>query len=233
MRRNKKGLSAFSYSGKRYREEAGFYSGLWQKYRREVVLKLIGENKKVLDVGCYDGTYLELINNRNNEVYGIEASSGPVKICREKGLNVTKGDLERHWSFEDKFFDVVYAGEVIEHIVDTDFFISEARRVLKKDGSLILTTPNSATLGKRLLLILGKNPYREASFSYPPGAVGHLREYSFDLLKNFSESYGFVLQEFTSDVVNIPFLPSDFKRLLAKIFPRFGRSLIMKFSKSK
>lgn len=223
--------SSFIFSNKRYLLDKKFYQGAWQYYRKIVVLKLIGSNKKVLDAGCFDGQYMQEIKKNNNQVFGIEASEVAVESAKKNGLDVVGGDLEKRLPFDDDSFDVVYSGEVIEHIVDTDFFVDEIRRILKNKGVLIITTPNLASFSKRLLLLAGRNPYQEASFSYPKNAVGHLREYTFDLLRDFMEFKGFEVKKVKSDVVGVPFVPVIIQRFLAIIFPKLGRSLIVELKK--
>ena len=224
-------LDTFSFSKSRYHVDQNFYDELWQFHRKKVVLKLMPKNKRVLDVGCYDGFYMSSIKDLGNEVFGIDASSDAIYKAKSKGLNVSVGDLEDKWKVKDESFDVVFTGETLEHIVDTDFFILEAKRVLKRGGSLILATPNLATFSKRIMLMLGKNPWQEASFTFPQGAAGHIREFTPDLLRDFIKSKGFDLLKFKSDIVSVPGTPAFFQRLLAVIFPGLGRSLIMEFKK--
>ncbi len=225
------GHNSYSYSSKRYVLDDNFYGQLWQVYRRRVVLQLISKNKTILDVACYDGTYMMMFKEQGNRVYGIEASDEAVKRGRDRGLKIKVGDLEKEWDYSDAMFDVVFMGELIEHIVDTDFVITEAKRVLKSGGSIIITTPNLAAFSKRLLLLWGMNPYQEASFTYPPPAVGHLREFTYDLLKGFMEYHGFKLSHFRTDILSIPYVPGHIQRWLGMAFPSLGRSLIMSFQK--
>lgn len=191
------------------------------------IISFVGFNNKVLDIGCYDGSIGSLIIKNNNVVYGIEINKKAAEIANKKGLNVKIQNIESHFDFEDNFFDVVVAGEIIEHVLDTDFFINEIKRVLKPKGFLVLSTPNTASLGRRILLLLGKNAYFEASFGYPPKArAGHIRFFTKDLLLNFLNYKGFKIIKFESDAVNITQKVSS--RLLADLIPTLGRSLIVK-----
>jgi len=60
--------------------------------------------------------------------------------------------------FENNYFDFVFAGEIIEHLFDSRFFLKEVHRVLKINGYLILSTPNLARIDDRLKFLLGKTP---------------------------------------------------------------------------
>ena len=65
-------------------------------------------------------------------------------------------DLESRFPYPEEFFDIVHAGEAIEHLYDTDSFVQECRRVLKKGGKLIITTPNTLSLPRRILYFFGR-----------------------------------------------------------------------------
>jgi SAM-dependent methyltransferase len=190
---------------------------------------LVGSNNQVLDVGCADGTFGELLIKNGNRVYGIEGSKSAAVLAQKKGLIVNTSDIESGFNFEDNFFDVVFAGEIIEHLIDTEFFLDEIRRVLKPNGWVILTTPNAASLGKRLLLLFGKNPFYEASLGYPPNASpGHLRFFTKGLLCDFLRYKNFSIFKIEADVVHFSSSGNTYSKKLADLFPTFGSCFIVK-----
>jgi len=208
----------------------------WSKLSKPEIVRirkavaLIGNGKNVLDVGAYNGYISKLIKEQGNSVSATDATDRFLKSFADVGIEFRRSDLEKGLPFESSRFDVVFAGEVIEHLVDTDNFLDEVRRVLKKDGFLVLTTPNIASAARRLLLLLGKNPHLEVSYKFPSKAVaGHLRYFTFDLLEKFLEYHNFAVEVKTSDVVNLSNnISSEF---LADIFPTLGRSIIVKAKK--
>jgi len=124
------------------------------------------EKIKVLDVGGGEGHLLDLFftklkqdfNNSldiNSEFHIIDISKRQIERAKKKGYNTIIYDISKGFPHDDESFDIVFASEVIEHIFDTTYFLKECRRVLKKDGLLILTTPNIASLGNRINLVLG------------------------------------------------------------------------------
>jgi methionine biosynthesis protein MetW len=193
------------------------------------VLNMLPKKGKVLDIGCFNGFLLErIVESTSCEVYGVDAATEAIKICRKKGFEVIEADVEKLIPFEDNFFDAVTGLEVIEHLADTDNFLIEVKRVLKKDGFLILTTPNFFSLARRVMTMTGINPYLEASFTYPPHMAGHLRFYTHDLLEKYLEYSGFKVLVSTSDVINFSKEGKYFSKFLAKIFPKLGRGVVIK-----
>lgn len=206
-----------------------YYVDIVEKIRINKILNLVGKNKKVLDVGCYDGSIGEKLLERGNEVYGLDASQEMINLAKKKGVKGVVGNLEEKFPFDSGFFDTIVAGEVLEHILDTGFFIDEIRRILKLSGELILTTPNVCSLGRRIMTLFGMNAYFEASFEFPSNSVGHIRFYTKNSLKDFLIFKGFKIVFFESDVVKFPRGFSS--KLLADIFPTLGRDLIFKAKK--
>lgn len=108
-----------------------YYVDVSDRVRIEKILNLVGRNKKVLNVGCYDGSIGEKLLKRGNEVYGLDASEEMINLAKRKGVKSVVGNLEKSLPFESDTFDTVVAGEVLEHILDTGLFIDEIKRVLK------------------------------------------------------------------------------------------------------
>lgn len=96
------------------------------------MIQMVGKHKRVLDLGCGAGLFGKKLIEQGNEVYGIDFAPKAVKDARIKGVKAKCGDLTKKLPFNNKYFDVVTAGEVIEHVVDTGFFLDEINRVLKK-----------------------------------------------------------------------------------------------------
>jgi len=202
-----------------------------EKERLDVVLPMIGTGKTVLDLGCSDGTISKMIREMGNSVECIEISDHSIERCKEKGLKVYDLDLNMSWgdSIPNKY-DVVFAGEVLEHIFETDIFLSSIYKVLKVDGYLILSTPNLASLGRRLLLMLGKNPIMELTTrNYE---AGHLRYYVYSSLKKVLLDNNLKIVDFKSDIVNFDKSGNISSAFLAHVIPTLGRSLIIKAVKN-
>ena len=183
--------------------------------------------KKILDIGCGDGSFVVKFK-KYCEVFGVDISSRAIKIAKEAGVNAYKANVScEKLPFEDGYFDVVYMGDVIEHLVNPDLAINEAARVIKSNGFLVLSTPNLASWLNRLLLLLGMQPlFSEVSTvrsfgrlgrpsSFP---VGHLRLFTHEALKEFLTYYRFKIV----NVVGAPCegLPTVLSKI-DKIFSKF------------
>lgn len=159
----------------------GNTSGLSEKLpkRMRIALDLFQEIQvhRYLDVGCGDGNFTSLVQRelKQVEAYGVDFSPRAVQLATARGVRAYCVDLSNQdLPFAPEFFDAAFAGEVVEHILDTDHFFDELHRVLKPGGRLILSTPNLASIHNRLMLLLGFEPFtNNPSLHY---GVGHLRE---------------------------------------------------------
>ena len=71
----------------------------------------------LLDVGCGTGAMMEAIRDLGPSVKGLEYSSAALELCKKRGLDVTRFDIENDsHPFPDRRFDVVISMEVAEHL---------------------------------------------------------------------------------------------------------------------
>lgn len=120
--------------------------GLEEKpYAESRILPIFYEipmNSKVLDIGCNDGTFMQiLVDKRKCDVFGVDVSEVMIEECKKKGLNVILTNGEK-LPFDDESFDAVTLMEVLVHVMDQDFLLSEIKRVLKPNGMLLGSTPH-------------------------------------------------------------------------------------------
>lgn len=112
------------------------------RYRGIVQHKPVG--KKILDVGCGDGTFLKLMEIRGWEVTGVETAPGPAEYARSVlGLKI-QTDLERA-RFSENSFDVVTFYQALEHLPYPSQTLKEAFRILSPGGLLVVNIPNIST----------------------------------------------------------------------------------------
>ena len=124
----------------------------------KVISDLIEDNKKVLDVGCADGTLMQFLKeNKNINVRGLEISKDKVQECIAKGLTVIEGNAEKDLrQFPDKSFDYVVLSQTLQAFLSPELVLDELLRVGKK---AIVTIPNFGNWKVRLhLLFKGTMP---------------------------------------------------------------------------
>jgi 2-polyprenyl-3-methyl-5-hydroxy-6-metoxy-1,4-benzoquinol methylase len=148
----------------------------------------VGEGERVLDVGCGEGRFAAELARDGAAVVGIDVAEEPLRRARESHpqLDLRVVDGEAGWDIADASFDVVWAGEVIEHVADTAAWLSEVRRVLRSGGRLLLSTPAH---GRLAMLRLALSRRALAEHFDPRGE--HLRFYTRDSLRELLEDFRF------------------------------------------
>ena len=124
----------------------------------KAIAQIIKDNKRVLDIGCGDGTLmLYLKKNQNNDVRGLEYKKNLVQICISKGLPVIEGDAERELiQFPDNSFDYIVLSQTLQAFRFPEKVLDQLLRIGAKT---IVTIPNFGYWKVRLhLLIKGTMP---------------------------------------------------------------------------
>lgn len=99
-------------------------------------------SRRLLDVGCGQGHFLNLAKRCGWEVAGVELAASACEYARQKfGIDVINKAIEEA-HFEDESFDVITLWNVLDHLLDPLGMLKEIRRVLKTDGILVIRVPN-------------------------------------------------------------------------------------------
>jgi methionine biosynthesis protein MetW len=124
----------------------------------KVISKIIDNNKRVLDIGCGDGTLMEYLKiNQKNDVRGLEPEKDLVRKCIAKGLSVIEGDAEKELvQFPEKSFDYVVLSQTLQAFLNPEEVLNQLLRIGKQT---VVTIPNFGYWKIRLhLLFKGTMP---------------------------------------------------------------------------
>jgi SAM-dependent methyltransferase len=139
------------------RHRSGFTFG--GKERVEALALWIGKGRRVLDIGCRDGTLTVNILEGNFAVGAdIDGDSLRHGRGRHQLSNAVQLDATDPLPFAYGSFDTVLCGEVLEHQPFPEWLIRETARVLVPGGRMVGSVPNAFRLKNRLLFLLG-NPF--------------------------------------------------------------------------
>lgn len=131
---------------------------LFEKYSRPGALMLEG--------GCGMGNYVTYYASRGWRVVGLDFAQETLKKLRlrQPDLNLCGGDVSR-LPFADETFDIYYSGGVVEHFEGgAEASLREARRVLKKDGFLLISVPYQSPL-RQILFPFKRDIWRKVEKS--------------------------------------------------------------------
>lgn len=176
-----------------------YHEALWQALpeglqpadfalRRRFLLDRVSAGERILDVGCGDGSFASELLGIGAQVVGIDVAEEPLRRARSQhpALELRLVEGEAAWPLEDASFDVVWAGEVMEHVADTAAWLSEVRRVLRSGGRLLASTPDHGPLTRLTTAISG----RAFAARFNP-LSDHLRYYNRASITRLIEDFGF------------------------------------------
>jgi len=170
----------------------------------------IKKNSNVLDVGCAMGGLLNFLSPYCDNLFGIDSTENFVSIAQKK----VKGDIKlasaESLPFVDDFFDVVFADQVVEHLIDPNIFFKETNRVLKENGVLCISVPDATY-------------YKDTSFFdfYFFLMREHVHHFCSQSLAAIANKFGFIVEY---ETITFPNLISSTGRL---------PNLTIKFRKAK
>ena len=105
-----------------------------------------GETPKILDIGCGNGGYLNVVTQGGWHAVGCDPDPKSIELARGAGIEVLKGGSER-WMNEAGTFDIITISHVIEHLHDPLDELSRIFQLLKPGGFLYLEVPTLNLLG--------------------------------------------------------------------------------------
>lgn len=182
-------------------------------------LQKVAHMSRSLDVGCGQSGFSSLLPD-DTEKWGIDFERHPDLPA---GFNFQSCDISQTWPMPEQFFDVVFAGEVIEHVLDTDFFLQQSFKSLRSGGYLLLTTPNLSSFANlRYWLQTDQFMWVDSGANQ----FGHVRYLAPQRMQTALFNAGFtdVVMKTVSGLESLQGIP-PLHRLLQSLFPLRGNRL--------
>ncbi|MCS6985426.1 MAG: class I SAM-dependent methyltransferase [Leptospiraceae bacterium] len=215
------GLEYKNQYGKTYLEdrEAILARNHWRLKEFHTRIRLSGKKKRLLEVGCAYGFFLEAAKNYGYELEGWELSQKAAQYCQNRGFAVKVGDffaLYENWQKQKRPpYDVVAAFYTIEHFRWQRQFWSAAAHLVSRGGYLLLSLPSC----------WGPLFYFHRRKWYENHPRDHFVDYSPRSLAKIGKSFGFKLLLTKSEGIHpnrfwggsLPFLRSFFRKIQEKI----------------
>jgi len=161
------------------------------------VLELLGniKGKRILDCGAGKGSFTEQLINENGEVYACDIN--PNRFRSKIPFKIA--DFNKNIPFNNSFFDKVVSIEVIEHLENPAVFIKELNRVIKKNGQLIITTPNIQNVKSKLQFLFKSEFHWFQKNEFGNSGSKHVHPLYWREIIFLLEKYGFKINKITAN----------------------------------
>jgi methionine biosynthesis protein MetW len=148
-----------------------------ERYEYSHIATFVTPKARVIDLGCGNGILLQKLKTEKDIAdYGIERSESAVRICRDKGLKVELGQIDKPLLFRDNEFDYAICNVTIQMVLYPEVLLREMKRIARYQ---IISFPNFAFWRSRIdLLFNGRMPKRML-FGYKWYSTGHIHQLSF------------------------------------------------------
>jgi 2-polyprenyl-6-hydroxyphenyl methylase/3-demethylubiquinone-9 3-methyltransferase len=122
------------------------------------LLANVRAGERVLDLGAGDGAFAAELRGAGCEVVAVDVAEGALRRARARvpGLDARRVDEGAPLPLGEDEVDVVWAGEVLEHVADVVGLLADVRRVLRWGGRLLVTTPYHGRAALVALALAGR-----------------------------------------------------------------------------
>ena len=193
--------------------------------RLELAIPLM-RTGKLLDIGSQTGKHALRLKKKGFDVVCVEIVDELVDATKQKGFECHQTDVENDvLPFKDGEFDTVWAGDILEHLMDPRKFLLEVKRVLKSNGVFVVTVPNIACLRNRLQLLF-KGRLSPNMVTYTSNR-GHMMDYDIHQLKVALSDAGLKI----SKLITPPVVIKGIRAPFWKKHPEWGSPFIVQARK--
>lgn len=192
--------------------------------RLKTIERILPEPGRALDLGCATGFFLEALESKGWDAYGIDISKFAVKAAKEKFGDKVLNNVIENSNFPESYFNLITMWDYLEHTSNPRRVIAICQKILKPKGFLILTTPDRGSL---MAKITGERwmGYKDKE---------HLFYFSKKTLKNLLLRQGFIIKkmQYAGKYVSIDLLTKRLY-LYASLLSRAISKLIKIFNLSE
>lgn len=204
--------------------------------KRDPDMNIVGakipHGASILVLGCSTGEDVEYLTH-NNVVYGLDLIDVAVQEANKRGLKARRADINKGLPYPDEMFDIIVCKDVLEHLFDPKFVMSEIYRVLKDNGYTVINVPNHFFITMRLKILLGKGILWFGHDTANEWDYFHIRFFTYEGFKRLLNETRFQVFEFIArDYTARWYIPKKLTQLLACWKPNlFSPSFYVKAKK--
>lgn len=203
-------------------------------YGRETIKEFLSgvklqEKSNILDLGVGNGE--DFLNLKeflyNSNLFGTDFDLSNKEYLEKKNIIIKKNNIEDEpLPFNDSFFDIIIANQILEHCKQIFWFFHEVSRVLKINSFLIIGFPNLASFHSRIMLLLGYQP--SCINLAGPHIRGITKKGFISFLDTFAPNL-YKVKRFSGS--NFYPFPNDIAKILARLFPNNSVSIFFLLQK--
>ena len=162
-------------------------------------------NYKILDVGTGGGTFLQVAENMGFKAIGVEPNKWLVKYIKNKSkLNILAGTLK---DIKNKGYNLICFWDVFEHVTDVNKTLKHCKKILNKDGQILINIPDYDSLARKVL-----------GFKWPFFLNVHLYYFNKKTLSKLLKKHGF---KFEKSIMHFQALPIKYILRRAGVYFNF------------
>ena len=163
-------------------------------------MQLTGQGKNVLELGAASGHVTTELTKRGNRVTAVEIDISNRDLLSKVAEKVIITDLDRLdlvKKLQGEKFDVIIAGDVLEHTTKSELILLQLQELLEEDGYVVASIPNIAHGDVRLTMLEGNFPYAESGLLDKT----HLQFFTRSSVKELFNDNGFDIAEIYHTIV--------------------------------